>query len=126
VYVFYNSGANTPDAGRWETFEDRFNEGDAETDPAITPPAGRLQPKRGFGLVWRAQPRVRAALGWALSGERGYTACFGGGFGGWKSFVSYLNDADGRIMELKSYYMPTTWSAYMPGSPVVFSGCGAF
>jgi hypothetical protein len=50
----------------------------------------------------------------------------GGGFGGWKSYRSYMNDADNRILQLDSYYMPTTWSLYdvTQGQTVVFTGCG--
>jgi hypothetical protein len=137
VLVFYNPDVASTQAGRWETFEDKFREGDPESDPALTSPAGKLQPRRGFGRVWRTQARVRDVLGWALAPERGYTACLGGGFGGWKSFVSYLNDADNRIMELKTYYMPTTWSMVAPTATltltstqgvapsVTFKGCGS-
>jgi hypothetical protein len=124
VYVFYDADIASEMAGRWETFEDNFNEGDPETDPSITPPEGKLQPKRGFGLVWRTHQRVRDGLGWALSPERGYTACYGGGFARGESYEAYMNDADNHIMQLNSDYMPTTWSLYTPGTPVQFTGCG--
>jgi hypothetical protein len=124
VYVLYDATSTSPLAERWETYADQFNEGDAETDPAITPPEGKWQPKRGFGLVWRTQPGVRAALGWALSPERGYTVCYGGGFARGESYEAYMNDADNRILQLNSDYMPTTWSVYTPGQPVQFTGCG--
>jgi hypothetical protein len=35
------------------------------------PPAGRVEPVRGFGKVWREQPGVRDALGWAMDYEIG-------------------------------------------------------
>jgi hypothetical protein len=35
------------------------------------PPAGRVEPARGFGKVWREQPGVREALGWAVDYEVG-------------------------------------------------------
>ncbi len=35
------------------------------------PPAGRVEPVRGFGKVWREQPGVREALGWATDYEIG-------------------------------------------------------
>ncbi|MEN9938965.1 MAG: hypothetical protein RLZZ387_5544 [Chloroflexota bacterium] len=38
-----------------------------------TPPAGRIEPVRGFGKVWREQPGVREALGWATDYEVGDT-----------------------------------------------------
>jgi hypothetical protein len=125
VYVFYDADIPSALAGHWETFEDNFNEGDPETDPSITPPEGLQQPKRGFGLVWRTQAHVREALGWALSPERGYTVCYGGGFAQGDTFEAYMNDADNRIMQLNSDYMPSTWHLYAPGMPVQFTGCGS-
>lgn len=59
--------------GRWLEYADTWQEGQPEQDPAITPPAGRSQPVRGFGKLWRNEPAVRAALGWASEAERGVT-----------------------------------------------------
>ena len=59
---------------RWEAFDDTFVEGDPESDPTIDAPRGLRQPVRGFGKVWRENTDVRAALGWALDREEGYTA----------------------------------------------------
>lgn len=59
-------------AGTWQGFADSFREGQPESDPRLTPPAGRWQPIRGFGKVWREQPgAARAAIGWATEAERG-------------------------------------------------------
>ncbi len=60
--------------GRWFSFEDTFREGDAESDPAFSPPEGRQQPMRGFGKLWREQPDLRDAIGWALAKEEPATA----------------------------------------------------
>jgi hypothetical protein len=49
----------------WRAFEDTFEEGEAETDPALTAPGGLQQPERGFGKLWRQNPTLRDALGWA-------------------------------------------------------------
>jgi hypothetical protein len=38
--------------------------------PPLTPPVGLYEPIRGFGKVWREQPGVREALGWATEPER--------------------------------------------------------
>lgn len=38
-------------------------------DPSIVPPAGLIQPVRGFGLVWRDNPEVRDGVGWAIENE---------------------------------------------------------
>lgn len=62
IYVIYNDGS-------WERYADAFEEGMAESDPAISPPDGKLQPMRGFGKVWREQPQVRERIGWALAPE---------------------------------------------------------
>jgi hypothetical protein len=61
------------EGGDWARYEDTFEEGEAEYDPALTPPAGLQQPIRGFGKVWRENESVRAALGWARDVEYGYT-----------------------------------------------------
>ncbi|MCY3832548.1 MAG: hypothetical protein OXG85_05995 [Chloroflexi bacterium] len=62
-------------AGRkiWSVYDDSFVEGEAESDPLIIPPESRFQPVRGFGKLWRENPEVRQALGWALDTERGHT-----------------------------------------------------
>ncbi|MFZ4826546.1 MAG: hypothetical protein ACOYLB_04260 [Phototrophicaceae bacterium] len=59
-------------AGRWFVYSDTFVEGEPETDPSLVPPKGLIQPERGFGKLWRENPEVRQALGWALSPEFGY------------------------------------------------------
>jgi hypothetical protein len=68
IYVLFDDGG-IPD---WQAYEDRFEEGDPESDPTIEPPPGLYQPIRGFGLVWREQPGVRDRLGWAVAPETGY------------------------------------------------------
>jgi hypothetical protein len=69
--------------GTWAHYDDTWQEGQPDRDPALTPPPGRYQPVRGFGLVWREQlggPEAR--IGWATAEERGGPALvqpFGGG-----------------------------------------------
>jgi hypothetical protein len=58
--------------GRWQAYADTFVEGEAESDPSLTPPDGLLQPVRGFGKLWRTHPEVQRQLGWALAKESGY------------------------------------------------------
>ncbi len=58
--------------GDWSVYQDTFEDGEPESDPALTPEAGFLQPERGFGKLWRENPDVRAALGWAITPEFGY------------------------------------------------------
>jgi hypothetical protein len=62
IYVFFNDGT-------WRSFADTFEEGDRESDAAFAPPAGKMQPIRGFGKVWRDNPDVREQLGWAMAKE---------------------------------------------------------
>lgn len=57
----------------WSVYEDTFIEGEAEIDPEIVPPEGLFQPERGFGKLWRENPEVREAVGWALEDELGHT-----------------------------------------------------
>jgi hypothetical protein len=57
------------DDGRWTLHPDTFVEGEPESDPSLSPPAGYLQPIRGFGKVWRENADVRERLGWARSRE---------------------------------------------------------
>jgi hypothetical protein len=54
----------------WTSYIDGWQEGQPESG-GLTPPAGLREPIRGFGKVWREQPGVRQALGWATSPERG-------------------------------------------------------
>lgn len=59
--------------GTWSVYQDNFVDGtDLDSDPAIVPPEGRIQPERGFGKLWREAPDVREALGWAVTPEFGY------------------------------------------------------
>ncbi len=67
IYVFYHD-----DSPAWSAFVDEFDEEEPTDDPNLTPPTGRYQPVRGFGLVWRTYPDVRARLGWGLAPEAGY------------------------------------------------------
>jgi len=56
----------------WSVYEDSFVDGMSELDPTLTPPAGLIQPERGFGKLWRENTNIRAALGWANQPELGY------------------------------------------------------
>ena len=57
----------------WSVYDDTFVEGQVEIDPEIIPPEGLYQPERGFGKLWRENPEVRDAIGWALEPELGHT-----------------------------------------------------
>lgn len=60
------------DGDIWRVFPDFFVEGEQETDPSYQPPRGLLQPRRGFGKVWRDNPTLRDQVGWATYREVGY------------------------------------------------------
>ena len=63
-------------SGDWQIFEDTFAEGEAAFDPEIVPPDGLLQPERGFGKLWRENPGLREALGWAVTPEFGFVTAY--------------------------------------------------
>jgi photosystem II stability/assembly factor-like uncharacterized protein len=60
--------------GRWQIFDDTWDESQPQDDPTLTPPADRLQPVRGFGKIWREQGGPQAAIGWATAVESGSEA----------------------------------------------------
>ena len=63
-------------SGDWQIFEDTFADGEAEFDPEIVPPDDLLQPERGFGKLWRENPDLREALGWAVTPEFGFVTAY--------------------------------------------------
>jgi hypothetical protein len=89
IYVLFGDGT-------YQRYTDTF---DAAVDPisgGAQPPAGRFEPVRGFGKVWREQPGVRDRLGWAINNESGGPAVT-------LSFVSgrmVSSDARGDILVL--------------------------
>ncbi|MCA9902903.1 MAG: hypothetical protein KDE53_23880 [Caldilineaceae bacterium] len=61
--------------GTWTIYPDTFEDGvDPDLDPALVAPEGLIQPERGFGKLWRNNPEVREALGWATTPEFGYVS----------------------------------------------------
>lgn len=60
--------------GRFQRFDDTYDEATDPESGGETPPEGLLGPIRGFGKVWRENAEVRAALGWALNAEQGAAA----------------------------------------------------
>ncbi len=65
IYALANNGQ------LWQ-MADSWNESMPADDPAYAPPAGLIQPVRGFGLVWRSNPSIREALGWGTQPEAPY------------------------------------------------------
>lgn len=63
-----------PGVGIWQVYEDKFKEGDPESDPNLVPPEGLTQPVRGFGMIWRGNPEIRDGLGWGVDTEFGFVS----------------------------------------------------
>lgn len=58
-----------PPPVRYQVFPDTWTSAESHGGDE-PPPPGLFAPMRGFGKVWREQPEVRAALGWATAPER--------------------------------------------------------
>lgn len=97
--------------GQVYAWGDLWAPGQPESDPSLTPPAGRFQPVRGFGLFWRQTDWVRERLGWALAPERGYATEYQTEQGGVdsKGGSYFLRAADGRVIQITYHYVPTHW-----------------
>lgn len=96
IYVIYEDTASP----RWQVFQDTFEDGMPESDPALdfqAPAYADWQPRRGFGLIWREQPGVFERLGWAESAyEQEYTARLQTRSDG----TIFLGDPNGRVYAL--------------------------
>jgi hypothetical protein len=104
--------------GQLVVYRDTWTDDHPASDPAITPPAGRYQPVRGFGKIWRTEPYLQNRLGWALSPEYGYqtqlqaskVGCRTNSEGGF-----YLRTSDGRILHLcQGDKLPGYWEDVTP------------
>jgi hypothetical protein len=66
IWVFYYDNARSSLV--WELYQDRWSEGQPISG-GETPPTGLIEPQRGFGTLWRSDPKIRSTLGWAVSNE---------------------------------------------------------
>ncbi len=109
IYVFFdNYGGQS-----YRVYNDTFKEGDPESDPSLVPPAGLLQPVRGFGLVWRSYPEVRDNLGWATAVESGFDTWRQSYQGvGMHNLTIWVKDINQKIYELDP--MGSKWEIYTP------------
>jgi hypothetical protein len=72
VYVLYVQAPANPLAGTWELRQERWD-GSNPDGVGLNPPPGRLEPKRGFGWLWRTHlGGFQGPLGWALEAETGF------------------------------------------------------
>lgn len=102
-------------SGEWYAYEDIFEEGEPEFDPALVPPAEDLQqPIRGFGRLWRENPNVREWLGWATSDEFGFVTRY--------EYHPALGLVDGEIVSLPGYHV--LYSLYGESFRFVNDGTG--
>jgi hypothetical protein len=92
--------------GRLRILRDDWRPGMAESDPSLIPPEGLLQPVRGFGKVWREDPALREAIGWALAPEVAYSATRQDETRSVMPGVAYLTAPDGTTIRLAD----TAWS----------------
>jgi hypothetical protein len=108
IYVLTVSDG-TDGGGKYETYEDTWQEGDPVDSPG-TPPPGLHAPVRGFGNLYAKQPEVRERLGWALAPEGGYdmqVETIPGGSGRYPGRSIFLTLPDGRVVNL--YPFASTW-----------------
>jgi DNA-binding beta-propeller fold protein YncE len=91
----------------WSDHQDTWAEGQPDRDPTLVPPAGRHQPVRGFGKVWRDQlGGSKAKIGWATAAERGFTTLI-------QSFTlgTLLQGEKGMVY---AFYTQGTWETITP------------
>ena len=69
IWVMVNNPPDNSNSGDWFCYNDTFEEGEPEIDPALVPPDGLYQPRRGFGKLWRTHEDIKAAVGWATTPE---------------------------------------------------------
>jgi serine/threonine-protein kinase len=70
AYVVYEQG---PKNGTYQAFTDLWSEGDPDYSCAAPPPpAGHVQPVRGFGKVWCELGAQNAPIGWGKGEEAGF------------------------------------------------------
>jgi hypothetical protein len=99
IYVVFEDGVSPA----WAQYPDEFEEGVPERDDSLAPPPGLEQPVRGFGLVWRSNPRVQERLGWATSPEIPYEGMYQADSVEPSVATTYLRLRDGGIVALDAF-----------------------
>ncbi len=69
IWVMVDNPEAVPQGGDWYCYNDTFEDGEPETDPSLKPPDDLIQPRRGFGKLWRTQPGLQEGLGWGVTPE---------------------------------------------------------
>ncbi|MBN1978782.1 MAG: hypothetical protein JW918_15400 [Anaerolineae bacterium] len=103
------------DDGQFALYEDTWTEGQPESDPSFVPPAGLLQPVRGFGKLWRENASVRDKLGWAMAGEQGFDTVFQAQIAESIGATAFLRALDGKIIRVSGWDVGVgTWEYETP------------
>lgn len=101
IWVMINGEDHT--TGTWAAYEDSWDDTMPEVDSALASPDGLIQPGRGFGKLWRDNPDIREALGWALDPEYGHISHYTFEPG------AEVETEDGEIVRLPGIHTLTSW-----------------
>lgn len=96
IYVIFEDGLSP----QWAQYPDDYQDGDPDRDEGLVPPPGLSQPVRGFGLVWRSNPRVKDRLGWGTTPEVSFEGMFQSDSSEPSIATLYLRMRDGGIVAL--------------------------
>jgi hypothetical protein len=105
IYVLY-------DDGRYEDYEDTWQEGDPVDIPG-TPPPGLFVPVRGFGNLYASEALLQERLGWATATEMGYlmtVETIPGGSGRYPGTSTFFALPDDQVANL--YPFSSTWQLH--------------
>jgi LysM repeat protein len=114
------------DDGTSYDLTDTWASGDPETDPALEPPAGLLQPTGRLGKAWRGTQWVRERLGWATGPQQDFAATVQRGLELYHDTLGYhglhrffVQMPDGRVLRLsvpeRPAHAPVRWD-YPPAN----------
>jgi hypothetical protein len=95
---------------RFRRFPDTWVEGVDPDAGGEAPPPNLIEPRRGFGKVWRSNPDVRAALGWAITGERLDTSSYQRFDRGWAFYLPQNNYT--IVMSYDTINQNGNWEAF--------------
>ncbi|MBN1562602.1 MAG: hypothetical protein JXA10_02100 [Anaerolineae bacterium] len=118
IYVVFDDGL-TP---TWAQYPDEFTEDDPDLDETLVAPPGLQQPVRGFGLIWRSNPRVQDRLGWATTPEVAFEGMFQADSIELSVATLYLRARDGGIIALDA--LNDKWTI-LPAISNISTGTGA-
>jgi hypothetical protein len=103
------------DDGQFTMAEDTWTEDQPESDPSFVPPAGLLQPIRGFGKLWRENEGVQEKLGWATAQEQGFDTVFQAQIAESIGATAFLRTLDGKIIRVSGWDVGVgTWEYETP------------